>query len=178
MSSKLTVDKLNRLDQREFVRAFGGLFEHSSWLADRVWERRPFETVDELAHAFEAEVLAGSQEDKLALIRAYPDLAGKEAAEGTLTSDSVNEHASAGLDRLTADEHASLTRLNSEYRGKFGFPLVFCTREQTKQSILRQGELRLSHSRTQEVQTALGEIFKIARLRLIDRVHATEQVTP
>jgi 2-oxo-4-hydroxy-4-carboxy-5-ureidoimidazoline decarboxylase len=109
---------------------------------------------------------AAPRERQLALIRAHPDLAGRAAIEGSLTESSQREQASAGLDRLTPDEYASFTRLNTAYRERFGFPFVVCVREHTKESILRVAAERLEHTRDEEVRVALEEVAKIARLRL------------
>ena len=100
------------------------------------------------------------------MIRAHPELAGREAHQGTLTRESSSEQASAGLDRLTADEFKALGAVNRSYRERFGFPLIVCVREHTKESIISWGTSRLEHSRAQEIEVALGEIAKIARLRL------------
>ena len=157
---------MSRLDRDAFVDRFGALYEHSPWVAEGAWERRPFATVEDLHAAFDAAVAAAPEERRLALIRAHPELAGREAAEGSLTEDSTTEQASAGLDRLTAEELERLRRLNAAYREAFGFPMVVAVREHTKASIFAQAEARLAHGRDQEVATALGEISKIARLRL------------
>ena len=108
------------------------------------------------------------RERQLELIRAHPELAGREAEAGTLTRESSHEQGSAGLDRLTADELEALRRLNRSYRERFGFPLIVCVREHTKDSIIAWGNARLEHSREQEICVALGEIAKISRLRLAD----------
>ena len=110
------------------------------------------------------------RERQLALIRAHPELAGREAEAGTLTRESSSEQASAGLDRLSAEELAALRRLNRSYRERFGFPLIVCVREHTKESIIAWGTARLEHSREEEIDIALGEIAKIARLRLADLI--------
>lgn len=110
------------------------------------------------------------RERQLELIRAHPELAGREAEERTLTRESTREQASAELDRLTADELKALRRLNRSYRERFGFPLIVCVREHTKDSIIAWGNARLDHTRDQEIDIALGEITKIARLRLSDLV--------
>ena len=103
------------------------------------------------------------------LIRAHPDLAGKAAVAGELTRESEGEQASAGLDRLSPEEYEAFTRMNREYREKFGFPMIVAVREhQNKESILRNAEQRLGNSVERETETALGEIHKIARLRLED----------
>ncbi|MBV9417091.1 MAG: 2-oxo-4-hydroxy-4-carboxy-5-ureidoimidazoline decarboxylase, partial [Solirubrobacterales bacterium] len=146
----------------------GSLFEHSPWVAEAAWRRRPFATVDELHAALEAAMREAPRERQLELIRAHPELAGREAEEGTLTRESSSEQASAGLDRLSAEELDALRGLNRSYRERFGFPLIACVREHTKDSIIAWGNARLEHSREHEIDIALGEITKIARLRLAD----------
>jgi xanthine dehydrogenase D subunit len=148
--------------------ALGGLFEHSPWVVEAAWRRRPFRTVAELEAALEAAMREAPRERQLQLIRAHPELAGREAEERTLTRESSSEQASAGLDRLTADELEALRRLNRSYRERFGLPLIICVREHTKDSIIAWGTARLEHSHEREIDIALGEIAKIARLRLAD----------
>ena len=111
-------------------------------------------------------VRAAPRADQLALIRAHPELAGREAAAGELTDASTREQASAGLDRLTAPELERWRALNREYFDRFGFPLVVCVREHTRDSILAWAQERLGHDVDAEVEVALEEIAKIARLRL------------
>jgi OHCU decarboxylase len=110
------------------------------------------------------------RERQLGLIWAHPDLAGKAAIAGELTAESAREQASAGLDRLTPEEYEDFHRLNTAYRGKFGFPFIVCAKEHTKETILADAAARLGHSRPQEIETQLDEITKIARLRLQDLV--------
>jgi 2-oxo-4-hydroxy-4-carboxy-5-ureidoimidazoline decarboxylase len=148
----------------------GGLFEHSPWVAETAWQRRPFASVAELHAALEAAMREAPRERQLALIRAHPELAGREAEERTLTRESSHEQSSAGLDRLTADELDALRRLNRSYRERFEFPLIVCVREHTKESIIAWGNERLEHSPEHEIDIALGEISKIARLRLADLI--------
>jgi len=162
------MDAINELDRAAFVERFGPLFEHSPWVAETAWDDRPFEDREELYEALVAAMYAASRDRKLELIRAHPDLAGKAAIDGSLTDSSRREQASAGLDRLTPDEYAAFTRTNRAYRERFGFPLVVCAREHTKESILRVAAERLEHSEEEEVRVALEEIAKIARLRLED----------
>jgi OHCU decarboxylase len=151
----------------------GGLFEHSPWVAEEAWRRGPFDSVAELHAALEAAMREAPRERQLDLIRAHPELAGREAKEGTLTRESSHEQSSAGLDRLTPDELEALKRLNRDYRERFGFPMIVCVREHTKDSILAWGTDRLEHTREQEIDIALGEITKIARLRLADVLAGT-----
>jgi OHCU decarboxylase len=162
------MDAINELDRATFVKRFGPLFEHSPWVAEAAWRDRPFGSREELHEALVAAMYAAPRERKLALIRAHPDLAGKAAIEGTLTERSRREQASAGLDRLTPDEFDAFTRTNAAYRERFGFPLVICVREHTKESILRVAAERLRNTEDEEMRAALEEIAKIARLRLED----------
>jgi OHCU decarboxylase len=151
-----------------FVDRYGALFEHSPWVAEDAWDKRPFSDREDLAAKLEQAMHEAPRDRQLALIRAHPDLAGRAAIEGTLTPDSKREQSSAGLDRLTPDEYEAFTRTNTAYRERFGFPFVVCVREHDKASILATAEARLQNDPETEVGTALGEIAKIARLRLND----------
>jgi xanthine dehydrogenase D subunit len=159
---------LERGDLSLSLADLGGLFEHSPWVVETAWRRGPFASVDELHAALVAAVREAPRERQLELIRAHPELAGREAEAGTLTRESSREQSRAGLDRLAADEFQALRRLNRAYSERFGFPMIVCVREHTKDSILAWGAARLEHSREQEIEIALGEIAKIARLRLAD----------
>jgi OHCU decarboxylase len=162
------MEGVNELTREAFVERFRPLFEHSPWVAEDAYSDHPFADDDELFAALRGAMFAASRERQLALIRAHPDLAGRAAIEGTLTESSIREQASAGLDRLTPDEYTAFTRMNAEYRERFGFPFVVCVREHNKESILRVAAERLEHTRDEEVRVALEEIAKIARLRLED----------
>jgi len=166
----IPLDEVNRLSEGEFVRRFGGVLEGSPHFAGRVWRERPFGSFDELHGAFVRAVREAPESERLALVRAHPDLAGKAAVAGELTPESAGEQASAGLDRLTPDEYEEFGRINREYRERFGFPLVVCVREHTKASILSSAGERLGRTRDEELETAVGEVLKIARLRLEDVV--------
>jgi OHCU decarboxylase len=139
-------------------------------VAREAWRRRPFNGFDDLAGAFAAAVREASEPARLALVRAHPELAGREARVGELTDESASEQAAAGLDRLSHEEAVRLEELNRAYREKFGFPLVIAVRERDKASILAEGEARLHNGPEQELETAIGEIAEIARLRLRELV--------
>ena len=167
----LTTEQASRMEREEFVRRVGAIFEDSPWVAERAWQRRPFANFEELREALTDEMYAASREEQIALIKAHPDLAGKAAVAGELTPESTGEQASAGLDRLSAGEFEAFTRMNRDYRERFGLPMVVCVREHDKDSILRFASERLANSTEQEIDTALGEISKIATLRLRDLIH-------
>jgi len=160
--------ELNSLSRDEFVRVVGPVFEHSPWIAELTWPNRPFASVEELHRALCRSVANADEEKQLALIRAHPDLVGRAALAGTLTSESAGEQASAGLNQLTAEEIALFQRNNAAYKAKFGFPFVICARMNKREAVIAGFEQRLKNSRFQEIKTALEEIGKIAYLRLKD----------
>ncbi len=175
MGTPLSLSAINNLDQQHFVNALGALFEHSPWVAAEAWQKRPFASTNELHQALCHAMYDAPIDQQLALIRAHPDLAGKAAIARELTAVSTSEQAGAGLDRLLPDEFARFNHLNQAYRNRFGFPFIICVREHTKNSILANFVVRLNHTCDEEITTALGEIAKIANLRLRDLVAPSEE---
>jgi 2-oxo-4-hydroxy-4-carboxy-5-ureidoimidazoline decarboxylase len=139
------------------------LFEHSPWVEARA-DARP-SSGDRHADLM-AVLREATSEEKLTLIRAHPELAGKAVIDGNLTEASAAEQASAGLDRLTPAEFERFHALNAAYREKFGFPFIICVRLTDKAGILAAMERRLANDRDAEIATALDEIGQIVRLRL------------
>jgi 2-oxo-4-hydroxy-4-carboxy-5-ureidoimidazoline decarboxylase len=165
-----TIAGLNTLARDEFVRLVGPVFEHSPWIAETAWLKKPFASLEQL-HRTLCEVIQNADMKKqLALIRAHPDLVGRAALTETLTRESRNEQVSAGLSKLSPEEISLFQTQNAAYRTKFGFPFVICARLNKKEAILAGFERRLKNSQAQEIQAALGEIFKIAELRLHDLI--------
>jgi len=157
---------INALDRPGFVARLGGIFEHSPWIADRAWVLRPFKDVAALHAAMAAAMRAATAEEKVALLRAHPELAGREAMDDRLTADSKGEQGSAGLDRLPPHEFRRLTEMNEAYRAKFGFPFIIAVRGHNKDRILAEFERRLRRDAAAEQAAALAEVETIARLRL------------
>jgi len=150
-----------------FVARYGGIYEHSPWVAiEAEAVAGDIDDVDRLAEIMADCVDNASRERQLELIRAHPELAAKVSPAGALTAESTSEQASAGLDGCSAAEFARFRALNSAYREKFGFPFVMAVRGSSRQAILRAFESRLGNDAEMEFETALGEIHKIARLRL------------
>jgi len=166
----LALGDINRLDQAGFTQALGFVFVLSPWVVTRAHAARPFASREAL-HAAMMAVLDGAPEtDRLALIRAHPELAGKAAIAKTLTAESQGEQASAGLDRLTPEEFARFHELNAAYGANFGFPFIICVRLNDKSSILSAMTRRLAHDPQSEVGEAIAQIGLISRLRLFDAV--------
>jgi 2-oxo-4-hydroxy-4-carboxy-5-ureidoimidazoline decarboxylase len=158
--------ELNALDGAEFTRVVGPIFEHSPWVAARTAAQRPFQSREALQAALMATVTNASDDEKLSLIRAHPDLIG----DAHLTAASQAEQATAGLQNATVEEATQFREYNRLYRERFGFPFVICARLNKKEAIARAFPVRLRNSRDQEIETALQEISKIADLRLQDLI--------
>lgn len=160
--------QINALDCATFTAALGHLFEHSPWVAEETWRRRPFREAQQLHAELCATMRAATRERQLALIRAHPDLAGRLAQQNKLTAESTREQASAGLNQLSEAELTRFRELNDSYKAKFEFPFIICARLNAKDAIVAAMERRMGNSREQEIQAALAEIEKIAWLRLSD----------
>jgi 2-oxo-4-hydroxy-4-carboxy-5-ureidoimidazoline decarboxylase len=162
----ITIHDLNGLSAARFRDVLSGVFERSPWVPEAVQSRRPFAGMADLHQAMVAAVQEASPERKLALLRAHPDLAGKEAQDGTLTEASTGEQKSAGLDRLSRGEMETIGRNNDAYKSLFGFPFIICVRNHDKPGIFAAFERRLNNTAATELETALQEVYEIARLRL------------
>jgi 2-oxo-4-hydroxy-4-carboxy-5-ureidoimidazoline decarboxylase len=158
----LSVEKINRFAQEEFIETVGWVFEHSPWVAERAWHHRPFASVADLSERMNGKVAAASLEEQLALLRAHPDL----GTRAKISPGSTGEQAGAGLDRLTSGEYERLAHLNAAYREKFGFPFLYALKGADKFAILEALERRLSSNREDEFQEALRQVYRIARFRL------------
>jgi OHCU decarboxylase len=157
------------LPKDEFVTRYGSIFEHSHWIAERAWESElapANDTAIGLHFALRTQFRMATPEERLAVLRAHPDLAGKLAAAQRLTADSTAEQASAGLDALTDAEREKFTALNNAYTQKFGFPFIVAVRDHDKASILANFEKRLANSAQDEFDTACAQVERIALLRL------------
>ncbi|MFA6266735.1 MAG: 2-oxo-4-hydroxy-4-carboxy-5-ureidoimidazoline decarboxylase [Pseudolabrys sp.] len=171
-----SLDQLNAMPAADFTAALADIYEHSPWVAEAAAKQRPFATLRALHDAMIAAVRAAAHDARMTLITSHPDLAGKAARAGALTADSASEQMSAGLDRLNETEFARFHRLNDAYKAKFGIPFIVCVRRHTRDSILNEFERRLAHGDAAETDTALGEIFRIAALRLDQRVAAPDRL--
>ncbi|MCB5199138.1 allantoinase PuuE [Loktanella sp. TSTF-M6] len=159
----------SQMDQAEFVAKFGGVYEHSPWVAEEAFklERSPaHDTPAGLANLMARAFRRATPEARLDVLRAHPDLAGKLAAAKRLTADSTSEQASAGLDALTDAERSLFQRANEAYTKKYGFPFIIAVRDNTKDTILDAFETRLNNTKEQEFVTACEQVNRIAALRL------------
>jgi len=166
------ISAVNAMPLDAFVAAFGGVFEHSPWVAERAWARRPFADADALHAAMAAVVRAAPQDEQLALLRAHPELAGREAQEGSLTADSSGEQGRLGFNALSREEFARVARANRVYSERFGFPCIVALRlHPDRAGVIGEMERRAANDRPTELAAALGQIEAITRGRL-DRLLA------
>lgn len=164
-------ERPSQMDRATFVARFGGVFEHSAWIAERAFnlELGPaHDTALGLHNALARMFRSASPSERLGVLNAHPDLAGKLAAAKRLTADSAAEQASAALDALTDGERETFQRLNSAYVEKHGFPFIIAVRDNTKASILHAFETRLNNGSEIEFATACAQVERIAELRLKD----------
>lgn len=162
-------ERPSAMGRAAFVARFGSIYEHSPWVAERVWDGEMGAVHDSaagLAAAMARVFRAASDEDRLAVLRAHPDLAGKLAAARRLTADSTAEQASAGLDALTDAERAAFTRLNAGYVDRHGFPFIIAVRDHDKQGIMAAMARRVENDTATERAEAERQVMRIAQLRL------------
>ena len=158
---------VNALGEREFVERFGGVFEHSPWVAQRAWKKRPFRSADALHEAMMEAVVQAKNDERLALVRAHPELAGAEAKAGSLSADSSSEQGRLGFLRLTSEELQEMARLNKRYRERHGFPCIVALRlHAARASVMEEMKRRLANDSLTEMKNALEQIAHITRGRL------------
>ncbi len=165
----VAVERPSELNRDTFVARFGGIFEHSPWVAEAAWalELGPaHDSATGLHNALARAFRSAPREKRLEVLRAHPDLAGKLAAAGRLTDASTAEQASAGLDLLTDTERATFARLNDAYVAKHGHPFIIAVRDHDKAGILAAFEARLANDSETEFATACAQVERIAELRL------------
>lgn len=161
----------SKMEFETFVHTFGGVFEHSPWIAERAYELElgpAHDTAGGLHNALCRIFRAASETERLGVLNAHPDLAGKLATARRLTAESTREQASAGLDALTDEEREQFSRLNAAYVTSFGFPFIIAVKGKTKEEILAEFEARIGNSRQVEFETACKQVERIALLRLKD----------
>ncbi|QXZ10215.1 2-oxo-4-hydroxy-4-carboxy-5-ureidoimidazoline decarboxylase [Comamonas sp. Y33R10-2] len=170
----LTLDQLNAADAATATELLDGLYEHSLWIAAKALEQRPFKSMAHIKHAMAKVLAESSEQSKLDLIRAHPELAGKQMESNTLTAESTNEQKKAGLTNCTPEELEHIRKLNAEYGARFGFPFILAVRGPrglglSKAEIIATFERRLFNHPAYEQEEALRNIHRIAEIRLNDK---------
>lgn len=158
----MTTSGLNHLTLADFVKAIGWVCEGSPWVAERLWESRPFTSLNHLQEAFTSEIQKASRSERLSLLRAHPDL----GTRAKISPASISEQAGAGLDDLTAGEYSRLLGLNRSYHEKFGFPFILAVKGLDPAKVTQTLTERLEATAEAEFRTALEQVDRIVRLRL------------
>jgi 2-oxo-4-hydroxy-4-carboxy-5-ureidoimidazoline decarboxylase len=168
MMSAHKIPQLNAAAPEDFTKILAHIYEHSPWIPAAVAHQRPFKDLAALHETMVQTVSKSPIETQLDLIQSHPDLAGRLAQQGRLTPESTREQAAAGLAQADGQLIAQIQTLNADYRARFGFPFIICARLNRAEAILEAMQNRLANERAEEIAAALGEIYKIARLRLED----------
>ena len=174
MAEPLTLERLNAADAAGFVALLDGIYEHSPWIAERAASRRPFATLAQLKRVLVETLAEAGRDERLALLRAHPELAGKAMIAKAMTAESTDEQGKAGLTQCTAEEFATLQRLNTAYKKKFGFPFMLAVRGPrgdglSKAQIIATFARRLENHPDFEFEEGLRNVHRVAELRLDDR---------
>jgi 2-oxo-4-hydroxy-4-carboxy-5-ureidoimidazoline decarboxylase len=159
------INKINKLSKTEFIKVFANIFENSEWIANELYNQKPFINFMELSSSMIEIFENTKKENQLKILSSHPDLADKTKI-GTLTADSKNEQDSAGLDKCTPEEFNEFKNLNYEYKKKFGFPFIFAVKDKSKLQILANFKKRISCDINVEFEEAKTQVKKIASLRL------------
>jgi 2-oxo-4-hydroxy-4-carboxy-5-ureidoimidazoline decarboxylase len=163
----ISIAALNAATQGEFVAVLGDVVEHSPWVAERAFSKRPFLSVEDLAARLMECVRESPHDERIALFNRHPELAGNEAVAGAMTENSTSEQGRLGLNRLPPQQFEQLSRLNRAYRAKFGFPFIAAIRLcRDFDSVLRQFESRLQNDLETEIEGTLQQISEIVFGRL------------
>ncbi|NVK07070.1 MAG: allantoinase PuuE [Marivivens sp.] len=165
------IERPSTMTKDRFVSLYGGIFEHSAWIAERAFELELGPAHDCAAGVHNAlcrMFRSATEDERLGVLLAHPDLAGKLAAAGRLTAESTSEQASAGLNMLTDEERETFTALNTDYVAKHGFPFIIAVRDHDKASILAAFKRRINNDRDTEFAEACRQVERIAEFRLQD----------
>ena len=157
-----SIDKFNKLSKPEFISIFGNVFEKTEWIAERCYDSKPYNNIDELFFKM-MEVFEKTEKEKhLEILNAHPNL----AVEKKLTEDSKNEQKSASLNQCNDAEFIEFKKLNEEYKKKFGFPFIIAVKGKNKEEILNSFRQRITNNINSEFEEAKKQVKKIASFRL------------
>jgi N-carbamoyl-L-amino-acid hydrolase len=178
-----TLSELDTCGEAAFVDTLRGIYEHSPWIPQRAAAQRPFGTVAALKLALQGAVANATVDEQLGLIRAHPELAGKAAIAGQLTQESTSEQARSGLNLCSAEEYATLHKLNADYNAKFGFPFILAVKGPTGEGLSRETVIatftrRLKNQRGDEMAECLRQIHRIAEIRINDLLNVQLEFGP
>ena len=159
------INKINKLSKSEFIKVFANIFENARWIAEELYNQKPFDNFEELSSKMLNIFETAKKEKQLKILKDHPDLANKTKIS-SLTSDSLKEQTNAGLDQCTEEEFGEFKHLNEQYKKKFGFPFILAVKGKNKNEILDNFKKRISFDLTTEFDQAIKQVKQIASLRL------------
>ena len=159
------MNKIDKLSQSEFVEIFGNIFEKARWVAEKLYNEKPFNNFEELRSKMLGIFINASKKTQIKVLNSHPDLADKTKI-GYITKDSKIEQNDAGLDQCSREELNEFKNLNNKYKKKFGFPFILAVRGKDKIEILNEFKKRILNNKNDEFSEALTQVVKIANLRL------------
>ena len=160
-----TIDKINKSSQSEFIKIFDNIFEKAKWIAEKLYNQKPFSDFEELSSKILNIFETATKEKQLEILNSHPDLADKTKI-GSLTTESWEEQSNAGLDQCSEEEFIEFKNLNEKYKKKFGFPFIYAVKGKSKMEILSNFRRRISYDIKDEFIEAKKQVKKIASLRL------------
>ena len=160
-----TIDKINKLSRSEFVEIFANIFEKTKWIAEKLYNQKPFDSFEDLRLKMLGIFETAGKETQLKILGAHPDLADKVTVN-LLTSNSRSEQSNAGLDQCSEEEFNEFKNLNKSYKQKYGFPFIIAVKGKNKIEILSEFKKRILNSVDDEFNEAIIQVSKIANLRL------------
>ena len=158
------INKINKLPKSEFIKVFANIFENAIWIAEKLYNQKPFDNFEELSSKMLNIFETAEKEKQLKILKNHPDL-GNKAKIGSLTSDSLKEQKNSGLDQCTKEEYNEFKKLNDTYK-KFGFPFILAVKGKNKIEILNNFRKRVNSEKEIEFEEAIKQVKKIASLRL------------
>ena len=158
------INKINKLPQSEFIKVFANIFENTRWIAEELYNQKPFNDFEELSSKILNIFETTTKEKKLKILKDHPDLADKTKIS-LLTPDSLREQTNAGLDQCTKKEFNEFKKLNDAYK-KFDFPFILAVKGKTKIEILNNFRKRISSNPEIEFDEAIKQVKQIASFRL------------
>jgi 2-oxo-4-hydroxy-4-carboxy-5-ureidoimidazoline decarboxylase len=158
-------NKIDKLTETEFTEVFGNIFENASWIAVRLYKKKPFHNFNDLSEKMISIFENSDNQSKLKILNSHPDLANKTKI-GSLTPDSNKEQANAGLDQCTEEEFIEFKNLNLRYKNTFGFPFILAVKGKNKLEILNNFKKRILSNKKIELDEAINQVKQIANLRL------------
>ena len=159
-----SIDKFNKLSKAEFISIFGNIFEKTEWIAEKCYESKPYNNLDELILKM-MKIFENTEKEKhLEILNSHPDL----VVEKRLTENSKNEQKNASLNQCTDKEFVEFKKLNEEYKKKFGFPFIVAVKGKNKEEILNSFRQRITNNINLEFEEAKKQVKKIASFRLTE----------